>query len=264
MEKEVFDIGKEIHERKYQYKKETIEGTWDRVSTDLAKEEPYEKLEEFRGVLDDFKFIPGGRILTNAGTERESATYLNCYVMNTIEDDMNCIFDTIRESALTQQMGGGVGFDFSTLRPKGAWVNGCESESSGPISFMHVFDATCRTIMSAGSRRGAMLIALNIEHPDIEEFIEVKRHNDALQMANLSISVTDKFMECLREKGDWELKFDGKVYKTVKAVDLWDKIIKSTYDYAEPGVLFIDRINKMNNLWYIETLKATNPCKLTA
>lgn len=262
MTKEVFDISTEIHERKYQYEGETKDGTFRRVAKQLAsKEKDKEYWEEaFYTILSKLEFIPGGRILTNAGTTRKNATMFNCYVMNDLPDSMDGIFETVREAALTQQMGGGVGFNFSTLRPKGAWVEGCESESSGPISFMNVFDATCRTIMSAGNRRGAQMGVLNIDHPDIEEFIEAKRGNQALQMFNISVGVSDKFMEALRNKADWDLVFDGKVYKTVKAVELWDKIIKATYDYAEPGVLFLDRINKMNNLWFIEDLKATNPC----
>jgi len=262
MTKEVFDISTEIHERKYQYKNETKDGTFRRVAKQLASKEKKSNFweAEFYGVLSNFDFIPAGRILTNAGTTRKNATMFNCYVMKDLPDSMDGIFETVREAALTQQMGGGVGFNFSTLRPKGAWVEGCESESSGPLSFMNVFDATCRTIMSAGNRRGAQMGVLNIDHPDIEDFIEAKRGNEALQMFNISVGVSDKFMETLRNKGDWDLVFDGKVYKTVKAVELWDKIIKSTYDYAEPGVLFLDRINKMNNLWFIEDLKSTNPC----
>ena len=262
MKKEIFDISTEIHERKYQYKNETKDGTFRRVAKQLASKEELSAYweEEFYQVMVDFDFIPAGRILTNAGTTRKNATMFNCYVMNDLPDSMDGIFETVRESALTQQMGGGVGFNFSTLRPKGAWVEGCESESSGPLSFMSVFDATCRTIMSAGNRRGAQMGVLNIDHPDIEDFIEAKRGNKTLEMFNISVGVSDKFMETLRDKGDWDLVFAGKVYKTVKAVELWDKIIKSTYDYAEPGVLFLDRINKMNNLWFIEDLKATNPC----
>ena len=262
MTKETFDISKEIFERKYQYNNETLEQLWSRIAENISsKEESQEFWQgEFYSILEDFKFIPGGRIITNAGTNRTSATLFNCYVMNDIPDDMDGIFNTIRESALTQKMGGGVGYNFSTLRPNGSYIKGCESESSGPISFMGIFDATCKTIMSAGNRRGAQMGVLNIDHPDIEEFIEAKRGNEALQMFNISVGVSDKFMEALRNKEDWDLVFDGKVYKTVKAVDLWDKIIKATYDYAEPGVLFLDRINKMNNLWYIEDLKATNPC----
>ena len=262
MKKEVFDISKEIHERKYQYNKETLKGTRERVAFAIASnEENKEKWgSEFLWALNDFKFIPGGRILTNAGTSRKNATLFNCYVMNAIPDSMKGIFDTLQESALTQQQGGGVGFNFSTLRPSGAYVGGCESESSGPISFMNVFDATCKTIMSAGSRRGAQMGVLNVDHPDIEAFIDAKRGTDALKMFNISVGVTNDFMDAARNDEDWNLVFGGKIYKTIKAKDLWDKIIKSTYDFAEPGILFLDNINEMNNLWYCEELKATNPC----
>jgi ribonucleoside-diphosphate reductase alpha chain len=262
MTKEVFDISKEIHERKYQYNGETVQGTFERQAKHLSSvEEDQDKwYKQFLWALEDFKFLNGGRIITNAGTNRKNATMFNCYVMNKIPDSMDGIFDVVKEAALTQQMGGGVGFDFSTLRPSGAYVAGCESESSGPISFMNVLDATCRTIQSAGNRRGAQMGVLNVSHPDIYKFIESKRGNNALQMFNISVGVTDAFMDAVNGDLDWELTFEGKIYETVKAIDLWDKIIRATYDYAEPGVLFLDNINKMNNLWYCEDLKATNPC----
>ena len=169
----------------------------------------------------------------------------------------------MREAALTLQQGGGIGYDFSTLRPKGAPVKGVGADASGPISFMDVWDAMCRTIMSAGSRRGAMMATLACDHPDIEEFIEAKRTPGRLAMFNLSVLASDAFMEAAKNDAPWDLKFEGKVFKTLRARELWDRMMQATYDYAEPGIIFIDRINEENNLAYAETIRATNPC-LTA
>ncbi|MBU6299142.1 MAG: adenosylcobalamin-dependent ribonucleoside-diphosphate reductase, partial [Alphaproteobacteria bacterium] len=165
-----------------------------------------------------------------------------------------------REAALTLQQGGGIGYEFSPLRPKGARVAGVGADASGPVSFMDVWDAMCRTIMSAGSRRGAMMATLNCDHPDVEEFITAKRTPGRLSMFNLSVLVTDRFMAAVRDDASWDLVFDGRVYKTLRARELWDRIMRSTYEYAEPGVIFIDRINEQNNLAYCETIRATNPC----
>ncbi|NDH72547.1 MAG: adenosylcobalamin-dependent ribonucleoside-diphosphate reductase, partial [Rhodobacteraceae bacterium] len=214
---------------------------------------------EFYGALEDFKFLPAGRITAGAGTARK-VTLFNCFVMGTIPDSMGGIFDMLKEAALTMQQGGGIGYDFSTIRPKGALVTGVAADASGPLSFMDVWDSMCRTIMSAGSRRGAMMATMRCDHPDIEDFITAKSDAARLRMFNVSVLVTDPFMEAVKANGSWDLVFDGKVYQTVKARDLWNKIMRSTYDYAEPGVIFIDRINKANNLGYCETIAATNPC----
>lgn len=263
------DIGKEIWDKKYRYKNEdgspidnTVEDTWRRVAYAVAMPEKDHRLweDKFYSVLSDFKFIPAGRILANAGTTRKKVTMFNCYVMGTIKDSMDGIFNAVTEAALTQKQGGGVGFDFSTIRPSGDFIRGVESAASGPLSFMQVFDATCRTVMSAGHRRGAQMGVLSISHPDIEQFISAKRGTNALQMFNLSVSVPDAFMEAVKEDQNWELKFEGKVYKTVRARDLFDKIMESTYNHAEPGFILIDHINKMNNLSYCEEIRATNPC----
>ncbi|MCW8843874.1 MAG: adenosylcobalamin-dependent ribonucleoside-diphosphate reductase, partial [Rhodobacteraceae bacterium] len=211
------------------------------------------------GALEDFKFLPAGRITAGAGTGR-SVTLFNCFVMGTIPDSMGGIFDMLKEAALTMQQGGGIGYDFSTIRPRGADVKGVAADASGPLSFMDVWDAMCRTIMSAGSRRGAMMATMRCDHPDIEQFITAKSDPARLRMFNMSVLVTDAFMEAVKADGPWELKFGDKVYHTVDARDLWNKIMQSTYDYAEPGVIFIDRINQMNNLGYCETIAATNPC----
>src|ERR1700761_7190373 len=199
-----------------------------------------------------------GRILAGAGTER-SVTLFNCFVMGTIADSMDGIFSAVREAALTLQQGGGIGYDFSTLRPKGAAVRGVAADASGPVSFMDVWDSMCRTIMSAGSRRGAMMATLAIDHPDIETFIDAKRERGRLTNFNLSVLVPNTFMEAVRADRDWKLQFGGQVYRTVKARALWERIMRSTYDYAEPGVIFIDRINQGNNLSYCEKINATNP-----
>jgi ribonucleoside-diphosphate reductase alpha chain len=180
--------------------------------------------------------------------------------MGDVPDDMSGIFDGLKEAALTMQQGGGIGYDFSTLRPKGARVKGVGADASGPLSFMDVWDAMCRTIMSAGHRRGAMMATLRCDHPDIEGFIEAKREPGRLRMFNLSILVTDAFMEAVKEDGPWQLSFKGTVSKVLPARELWDKIMRATYAYAEPGVIFIDRINRLNNLHYCEDITATNPC----
>ncbi|MGB0557777.1 MAG: adenosylcobalamin-dependent ribonucleoside-diphosphate reductase, partial [Paracoccaceae bacterium] len=174
--------------------------------------------------------------------------------------DMGGIFEMLKEAALTMQQGGGIGYDFSTIRPKGALVRGVAADASGPLSFMDVWDAMCRTIMSAGSRRGAMMATLRCDHPDIEDFITAKSDAARLRMFNMSVLITDPFMEAVKEDADWHLIFEGKTFKTVSARGLWDQIMQATYDYAEPGVIFIDRINNANNLNYCETIAATNPC----
>jgi len=261
-------IAEQIWDMKYRFKEAdgtpldgTVEDTWRRIARALAVvEKDADHWEnEFYGALEDFKFLPAGRITAGAGTARK-VTLFNCFVMGTIPDSMGGIFDMLKEAALTMQQGGGIGYDFSTIRPKGALVTGVAADASGPLSFMDVWDSMCRTIMSAGSRRGAMMATMRCDHPDIEDFITAKSDAARLRMFNVSVLVTDPFMEAVKANGPWDLVFDGKVYQTVKARDLWNKIMRSTYDYAEPGVIFIDRINKANNLGYCETIAATNPC----
>ncbi|MDO5614503.1 MAG: adenosylcobalamin-dependent ribonucleoside-diphosphate reductase [Paracoccus sp. (in: a-proteobacteria)] len=239
----------------------SVEDSWRRVARDLASVEadPDAWEPRFYAALEDFKFLPAGRILAGAGTGR-SVTLFNCFVMGTIPDDMGGIFDMLREAALTMQQGGGIGYDFSTIRPRGAEVRGVAADASGPLSFMDVWDAMCRTIMSAGSRRGAMMATMRCDHPDIEAFIAAKQDSARLRMFNLSVLVTDAFMQAVQGDGPWDLVFGGKIYHTVQARDLWNRIMRATYDYAEPGVIFIDRINAANNLHYAETIAATNPC----
>jgi len=236
----------------------SIEDTWRRIARALAESEP-EREAEFYEALEDFKFLPAGRIIAGAGTGR-NVTLFNCFVMGTIPDSMSGIFENLREAALTMQQGGGIGYDFSTIRPRGADVKGVAADASGPLSFMDVWDAMCRTIMSAGSRRGAMMATMRCDHPDIENFIAAKSDPARLRMFNMSVLITDAFMDAVKADAPWDLVFDGTVYHTLSARDLWNRIMKATYDYAEPGVIFIDRINKMNNLAYCETIAATNPC----
>lgn len=276
----------------------SVEDTWHRIANAMANSFPelngkgrYPKdLDEFfelrkldfYDALEDFNFLPAGRITAGAGTGRQ-VTLFNCYVMGEIPDSMGGIFDMLKEAALTMQQGGGIGYDFSTLRPKNSPVKGVDADASGPTTFMDVWDAMCRTIMSAGARRGAMMATMACDHPDIIDFITAKRDPNRLRMFNVSVLATDLFMEAVKNDWDWPLVHkikpkdtslgqmepggnvvfgtdDPYIYEIIKAKELWKLMMESTYNYAEPGVLFVDRINKMNNLWYVEHITATNPC----
>jgi ribonucleoside-diphosphate reductase alpha chain len=262
-------LAAEIWSGKYRYVQPqgggdpSVEGTWARVAAAVAEvEAPKARRvwrERFLDALEDFQFLPAGRILAGAGTAR-SVTLFNCFVMGEIPDDLPGIFRHVQEAAVTLQQGGGVGMDFSTIRPSGAPVRGVGADASGPLSFMDVWDAMCRTILSAGQRRGAMMGCLRIDHPDIEAFIEAKRDGARLRNFNLSVLVTDAFLETLERDGDWPLVFGGEVFRTVPARDLWQRLMRATYDCAEPGVIFIDRVNARNNLAHCETISASNPC----
>ncbi len=260
----------DIWDMKYRLKSETgvpldatIEESWRRVAAAVAEAEPLSGRDHWRqafySLLSDFRFLPAGRILAGAGTARQ-VTLFNCFVMGTIPDSLDGIFTSLKEAALTMQQGGGIGHDFSTIRPRGAPVKGVGADASGPLSFMDVWDAMCRTIMSAGTRRGAMMATMRCDHPDIEEFIAAKRTPGRLRNFNLSVLVTDDFMEAVRADTEWPLRFDGQVMRTVRARGLWDSIMRATYEYAEPGVIFIDRVNAENNLGYCEAIQCTNPC----
>src|SRR3954447_16190209 len=261
-------ISRQIWDAKYRFKRPdgtpmdaTIEESWRRVARALAEveAEPARWEGSFYEALEDFRFQPAGRILSGAGTDRR-VTLFNCFVMGEIGDDLGSIFAHLREAALTMQQGGGIGYDFSTLRPRGAPVRGVGADASGPLSFMDVWNAMCRTIMSAGARRGAMMATMRCDHPDIEGFVAAKREPGRLRNFNLSVLVTDPFMAAVEAGADWPLVFEGRVHRVVRARVLFDQITRATYDYAEPGVLFIDRINARNNLHYCETIHATNPC----
>ena len=261
-------ISRQIWDAKYRLKTfdgtpadRTIEDSWRRVARALAEPETDREHWEqrFAAALDDFRFLPAGRILAGAGSGRR-VTLFNCFVMGDIEDDLGSIFEHLREAALTMQQGGGIGYDFSTRRPKGAPVKGVGADASGPLSFMDCWDSMCKTIMSAGARRGAMMATLRCDHPDIEAFIDAKREPGRLRNFNLSVLITDRFMAAVESDAEWPLAFGGKTCRTVRARQLWDSITRATYEYAEPGVLFIDRINTRNNLAYCETIHSTNPC----
>ncbi len=261
-------IAEQIWDMKYRLKDQagtaidaTVEDTWRRIARALAEVETDKAKWEakFYAALEGFKYLPAGRITAGAGTGR-NVTLFNCFVMGTVPDSMGGIFDGLKEAALTMQQGGGIGYDFSTIRPRGAEVKGVAADASGPLSFMDVWDAMCRTIMSAGSRRGAMMATMRCDHPDIEAFIEAKKDPARLRMFNLSVLVTDPFMAAVKADGAWDLVFGGRVYRSLQARDLWNKIMRNTFDFAEPGVIFIDRINAANNLNYVETIAATNPC----
>jgi ribonucleoside-diphosphate reductase alpha chain len=253
----------------------SVQDTWDRIARACA-EDDQELYNFLYSALEDFKFLPAGRITAGAGSGR-NVTLFNCYVMGTIPDSISGIFDMLKEAALTMQQGGGIGYDFTTLRPKDSPVKGVDADASGPLTFMDVWDAMCRTVMSAGSRRGAMMATMRCDHPDIEDFITAKSDTNRLRMFNVSVLATDEFMSCVKNDADWPLmhevppaepvtwnnvtQINGKhIYKVIRAKDLWETMMKSTYAYAEPGVLFIDRINNMNNLHYCEYISATNPC----
>jgi ribonucleoside-diphosphate reductase alpha chain len=259
----------EIWNGKYRFKPrggggdDSVDATWDRIAAAVAEAEaPKVRARwraRFREALEGYRFLPAGRIIAGAGTGR-AVTLFNCFVMGTVPDDLNGIFEHLREAAVTMQQGGGVGMDFSTVRPSGAPVNGVGAEASGPLSFMDVWDSMCRTIMSAGQRRGAMMGCLRIDHPDIEAFIDAKRDPARLRNFNISVLVTDAFMAALQADADWPLTFAGETYRTVRASDLWARLMRATYDAAEPGVIFIDRVNAANNLAHCEVIAASNPC----
>lgn len=256
-------ISEQIWNMKYrlQGQDDTVEDTWRRIADDLAscETDPILWADRFYQVIEDFVFLPAGRITAGAGTGRD-VTLFNCFVMGTVPDSMAGIMDMLKEAALTMQQGGGIGYDFSTIRPKGAFVAGVAADASGPLTFMDVWDSACKTIMSAGSRRGAMMATMRCDHPDVKEFIVAKRDPLRLRNFNLSVLVTDPFMAAVEADADWELVFKGRVYETIRARELWDMIMESTYAFAEPGVIFIDRINETNNLRYCEVIAATNPC----
>jgi ribonucleoside-diphosphate reductase alpha chain len=265
------DISRHIWQTKYRAEGEVdVRASWQRVARAVAaaeSEEPREWGERYEGLLDGFRFLPGGRILAGAGTGHR-VTLFNCFVMGKIADDLEHIFEALKEGALTMQQGGGVGYDFSTLRPAGMVAAATGSIASGPVSFMHIWDAMCATMLSTGARRGAMMATLRCDHPDIEAFVDAKRDPAVLRHFNLSVQASDAFMAAVAGDDDWTLVFpaagdpadDPGLARTVKARDLWQRILRAAYDTAEPGVLFFDTINRENNLHDRETLSATNPC----
>lgn len=250
-------ISQEIHQMKYRDNGETFEAAMNRISSTLNDGEEHRK--QFTDILLNQRFMPAGRVQSGIGSPKE-VTAFNCFVSGEIQDDFDDIMKKAHEAGTTMRLGGGIGYNFSKLRPKGERIKSLGSQSSGPVSFMDIFNALCGTIASSGHRRGAQMGVLNIDHPDIIEFIHSKRNNDQLTRFNISVGITDKFMEAVKNDDNFNLKWRGRIYETVSARKLWDDIMRSTWDYAEPGVMFVDRINEMNNLWYCETLNTTNPC----
>jgi ribonucleoside-diphosphate reductase alpha chain len=250
-------ISEQIHKEKYRSEGETFHEAMTRVAEALKDDEIH--FEQFRSILDNQRFLPAGRVQSAMGAPRTVTPY-NCFVSGTIEDSMEGIMDAAKEAAKTMQLGGGIGYDFSTLRPHGALIKSLDSRSSGPLSFMAIFDSVCHTIASAGHRRGAQMGVLRVDHPDIEKYIRAKNNSTDLTGFNISVGVTDAFMEAVKTNSQFDLVFEDRVYSTVNARALWDDILRSTWDWAEPGILFIDRINRKNNLHYCENIVATNPC----
>lgn len=218
-----------------------------------------EHFEQFKDILRNMRFLPAGRVQNAIGAARQTTAY-NCFVSGQIDDSMESIMERATQAAETMRRGGGIGYDFSNLRPRGDRIKSLDSLASGAVSFMGIYDAICQTIASSGHRRGAQMGVLRIDHPDIEDFINAKHNSDRLTGFNISVGVTDEFMEHLENEWPFPLCFEGKVYKEVDPVALWDMIMRSTWDWAEPGVIFLDQVNRKNNLWYCESLEATNPC----
>ena len=250
-------ISEHIHKEKYRSEGETFHEAMTRVAEALKDDEGH--FNQFRTILYNQRFLPAGRVQSAMGAPRTVTPY-NCFVSGTIEDSMEGIMDAAKEAALTMQLGGGIGYDFSTLRPHGALIKSLDSRSSGPLSFMQIFDSVCHTIASAGHRRGAQMGVLRVDHPDIEKYIRAKNNSTELTGFNISVGVTDAFMAAVKDNSQFDLVFEDRVYSTVNARALWDDILRSTWDWAEPGILFIDRINRKNNLHYCENIVATNPC----
>jgi ribonucleoside-diphosphate reductase alpha chain len=285
-------ISEYIWDLKYRYQSldkivdHTLEDTWHRVARAASEPEANRKKnywsKQFYSVLEDFVFLPGGRILAGAGIEQD-VTLFNCFVMKIKEDSLTGIFNALKEGAITLQKGGGVGYDFSILRPKGAVCHNTQAVASGPVSFMKVWNAMSATMLSSAARRGAMMANLRCDHPDIEEFIQIKADENELRQFNLSVIVTDEFMAAVAADDDWPLVYPAppeisqtkviqrrwsnsrakvpcEIFKVIRARKLWEDIIRAAYTYAEPGVIFEDTINTFNPLYYHEWLNATNPC----
>jgi ribonucleoside-diphosphate reductase alpha chain len=302
----------DIWDKKYRLKSkdgtvldETIDVTYKRIARALSEVEDNEEkrnywCEQFLWALRHGA-IPAGRITSNAGAlqHKPATSTINCTVSGAVEDSMNDILEKVHEAGLTLKAGCGIGYEFSTLRPRGAYVSGAGAHTSGPLSFMDIYDKMCFTVMSAGGRRGAQMATFDVGHPDVLDFIKAKREAGRLRQFNLSLLITKEFMEAVKTDGNWKLAFpvtakeadlDGldlhdtenlvwrdwpvkrgylvnearqvacKVYKTIRARRLWDVMMSSTYDYAEPGFILIDKVNEMNNNWFCENIRATNPC----
>jgi len=242
---------------KYRHDGESFRDAMTRIAG--ALQDTPQHFQAFRDIILDQRFMPAGRVQAAMGSPRLVTAY-NCFVSGIIPDSFDGIMQMATEAGKTMRMGGGIGYDFSTLRPRGDLIVSLESKASGPVSFMQIYDAICKTIASAGHRRGAQMGVLRVDHPDIEEFVRAKQNRDNLTQFNISIGVTDDFMRSVIMGTDFDLKWQNRVYKRISARALWEEIMRSTWDWAEPGVLFIDRINEYNNLWYCENITTTNPC----
>lgn len=254
-------FAEQLHAEKYREKGESFKEAMSRVAGALTDKE--EDFRPFRDLLFDMRFLPAGRVQAAIGATRRTTAF-NCFVapefLDSFVDGEDSIMGIATKAATTMRMGGGIGYNFSSLRPRGDLIKKLQSKSSGPISFMEIFDAVGRATSSAGHRRGAQMAVLRVDHPDIVEFINAKHNEDKLRGFNMSVGITDKFMECLSTGKSFELTFGDRIYGEVDPVQLWESIMRSTFDWAEPGVIFLDTINRMNNLNYCEVMTATNPC----
>ena len=258
------NLNKNIWEKKYRDEiDKTPQDTFRRIAKAAARVDPGWE-DKFFEEMNRLRFLPGGRILAAAGTNKPKATLSNCFVMPPVPDDMTGIHDAIKDGALTMQAGGGIGINFSGLRPHGSPVGGTGSVASGPVSFMHEWNAMSMTISGVGDRKGAMIAVLNCDHPDIMSFVTSKAGNTkehkVLEKFNISVGVTDDFLDAVKADGTWDLKFNGKMCNTIRAKELWDLIMENAHRKAEPGILFLTRINELSNLNYCENIDATNPC----
>lgn len=250
-------LSEEIHEMKYRQEGESFYDAMTRIAGALTDDE--KTFRELRQLLLEQKFLPAGRVQAAIGAAKVVTPY-NCFVSGVIDDSMEDICAKLGEAAQVMRMGGGIGYDFSTLRPYNDMISTLKAPSSGPISFMEVYDSMCAAIMSKGNRRGAQMAVMRVDHPDIEAFITAKTNETFLRRFNLSVGITDEFMVAVKQKEQFALRFNGRIYSYVDAEALWEKILRTTWDWAEPGVIFLDTINKKNNLWYCEKITTTNPC----
>lgn len=254
-QEEYFD---RLHQQKYRDENQTKLEHSNQMADRLASDYTHKTKLEY--IFSKDRFLPAGRVQAALGaTEREVSPF-NCSVSQRINDSMSSIMAGCSTAASILRLGTGIGFNFSHLRPKGALIKKTQTQSSGPLSFMKIYDVMASTIASSGHRRGAMMGIMNDSHPDIEQFIDAKMEAGAYRQFNLSVGVSDKFMLAVNDDADWVLHFGGVTYKTLKARDLWNKMIRNAYDSAEPGVVYLDRMNAKNNLWYCEEIEATNPC----
>lgn len=250
-----------LHGYKYRGIGEDYREAMNRIAFALKDDDRH--YHDLRSVLLPMRFLMGGRIQSAMGAVRQVTAY-NCFVSGTIADSyvdgMGSIMQRAHEAASTMRMGGGIGYDFSTLRPRGDPIRKLQSHSTGPVSFMRIFNEICLCTSSSGHRRGAQMAVLRVDHPDVEEYVRAKQNANKFTGFNLSLAITNEFMEAVLEGKSFDLRFGGQSYRTIDAAALWESIMRSTHDWAEPGIHFIDRINEMNNLWYCEEIAATNPC----